>query len=229
MNIDAFKPVRDLERAICEYTGAPFAVAINSCSMALLLAVAWHMHQNFDLLTMPVRWDERPQIEIPQRTYVSVPMSIIHAGGRPTFRDEEWLGLYQLKPLPVWDSARWFTSGMYKRQIVRQGDFLIGGAPMTGQMVCCSFHVAKTLADTQGGAILLDDPEADAWLRRARFDGRTEHVAPKDNTITHLGWHAYMSPDVATRLLWRLARLPAHNEPLPNDDYPDLSVMEIFK
>src|SRR3546814_2057911 len=29
------------------------------------------------------------EVQIPKRTYVSVPMSIIHAGGRPTFRDEE--------------------------------------------------------------------------------------------------------------------------------------------
>jgi hypothetical protein len=33
-----------------------------------------------------------PQIEIPKRTYVGVPYAIREAGGRPTFRDEEWIG-----------------------------------------------------------------------------------------------------------------------------------------
>ena len=96
-------------------------------------------------------------------------------------------------------------------------------------MICCSFHASKTLGDTQAGCILHDNHEADAWLRRARFDGRTEGVAPKDDTFTQIGYHCYMSPDVAARLLLKLAVLPKHNEPLPNDDYPDLSTMEIFK
>jgi hypothetical protein len=51
-------------------------------------------------------------------------------------------------------------------------------------------------------------PEADAWLRRARFDGRTEGVAPKDDTFEQLGWHCYMSADVAAALLLKLHSLP---------------------
>lgn len=247
MMIDAFKPVRDLEAAICQYTGAPYAVAVNSCSMALLLAVAWHLrrfsdyqhvgHTNMPPPGTPMQsyLRNRPDIEIPKRTYLSVPMSIIHAGGRPTFRDEEWLGAYQLKPLPVWDSARWFTSDIYRLENwvlppdERAAMQYYNSWADQHAMVCTSFHASKTLGDTQGGAILHDNPEADAWLRRARFDGRTEGWAPVDDPVPQVGWHAYMSPDVATRLLWRLARLPRHNAPLPNDDYPNLSTLEIFK
>ena len=96
-------------------------------------------------------------------------------------------------------------------------------------MACVSFHASKTLGDTQGGAILHDNAVADAWLRKARFDGRTEGIAPKDDVFTFAGWHCYMSPDVAARLLWKLSVLPKHNEPLPNDDYPDLSLHEAFR
>ena len=219
--MNAFNAVHDFERALCEYTGAPFAVAVNSCSMALLLAVAWHLPER-------KRWfplEGRPAIEIPKRTYLSVPMSIIHAGGRPTFRDDDWLGCYQLKPLPVVDCARWFTAGLWEAV---NGIGIATKRVVPPSMLCVSFHHSKTLGDTQGGAILLDNPEADAWLRRARFDGRTEGVAPKDDKPI-LGWHCYMSPDVATRLTWRLSKLPLHNAPLPNDDYPDLSKLEIFR
>lgn len=218
----AYQVVRDLEAAICEYTGAPYCVTTNSCTMALTLAVAYWKQR------LRTAWPHN--IEIPKRTYVSVPMAIIHAGGRPTFRDEEWLGAYQLKPLPVWDSARFFTWGMYKGMI--DIDFekrLLHTQNAAGSMACVSFHASKILGDTQGGAILHDNPEADAWLRRARFDGRTEGVAPKDDNFTHIGWHCYMSPDVAARLLLKLSVLPRHNKPLPNDPYPDLSTMEIFK
>ena len=42
-------------------------------------------------------------------------------------------------------------------------------------------------------------------------------------------WHAYLSPDVAARLLWKLSGLPRHNADLPRSDYPDLSTLEAFK
>lgn len=215
---------RDFEKALCQYTGAPYAVAVNSCTMALLLAVAWHLR--FDEASyLPGETHNRRSIEIPRRTYVSVPQSIIHAGGRPSFRDEDWIGAYQLKPLPVWDSARWLSSLFYHGSWQRGERREFG----EGAMVCVSFHWSKTLGIQQGGAILHDNPEADRWLRRARFDGRTEGVAPKDDRFDMVGWHCYMSPEVAAEGLMRLSLLPRNNHPLPNDDYPDLSQMEIFR
>jgi len=192
----------EFEVALCEYTGAKYAVAVNSCTMALLLAVRWHVMSHCT-----------DGVNIPRRTYVSVPMSIIHAGEWPEFRDEDWVGSYELKPLNVWDCARSFTSGMY----------------ISGQMQCVSFHASKTLGLEQGGAILHDDDEADAWFRKARFDGRTEGVTPKDDHFDMIGWHCYMNPSTAAQGLLKLHSLPKHNQPLPNDDYPDLSQMEIFK
>lgn len=216
--MNPFQVVKDFESELAKYTGAPFAVTTTSCTMALLLAMAYHFrgvpHQQRP-------WIGRPMIEIPRRTYVGVPMSIVHAGGRPTFRDEDWVGAYQLKPLPVWDCARIFTSGMYSHQeeAVRKGMFQ-----------CVSFHWNKTLGIQQGGAILHADPIADEWLRLARFDGRAEGVAPKDQAAWPvIGWHAYLAPETAAAGLVRLASLPRENLPLPWDDYPDLSTLALFK
>ena len=97
--IDAFRVVRDFERAIAEYTGAPYVTSVNSCTMALLLACA------FAKVTT---------VSIPKFTYVSVPQSIIHAGGKVWFDDRQWRGEYELFPYAIWDSARRFTSGMYR-------------------------------------------------------------------------------------------------------------------
>jgi dTDP-4-amino-4,6-dideoxygalactose transaminase len=229
---NAHSITREFEAALCEYTGAPYAVAVNSCTMALLLAVAWSTRDiprehwaAGDPLPLP-------EVSIPKHTYVSVPQSIIHAGGLPVFRDEAWVGCYQLKPLPIWDSARWFSYAMFEGgrspgiyrpkgwQALRDN---------ANKYLCVSFHSSKILGDTQGGAILHDNAEADAWFRRARFDGRAEGVAPKDDNGIILGWHCYMSPDVSARLLNKLYFLPRHNEPMPNDDYPDLSQLECFK
>ena len=209
---DPFQVVKDFEAALCEYTGAPYAVTTTSCTMALLLAVAWHLDRGpaGNLFRRP---EQMERISIPKRTYVGVAQSIIHAGGHPVFRDEEWVGSYRLRPLPVWDCARIFTSGMYD----------------ASGMACVSFHWAKTLGIQQGGAILHDDPEADRWLRMARFDGREEGVAPKDQKEWIVGWHCYMAPATAAEGLTRLRLIPRHNDPLPNDDYPDLSTMDIFR
>ncbi len=216
-----FQVVKDFERALCEYTGAPYAVTTTSCTMALTLAVAWHLknmngHSDFNA----ENW-QTYRVEIPKRTYVGVPYAIREAGGRPTFRDESWLGVYQLRPLPVWDAARWFTGGMYAAEQYT-------AAP--GVMLCVSFHWLKTLGIQQGGAILHDDAEVDEWLRRARFDGRAEGVAPKDDSFPlERAWHAYMAPETAAAGLVRLAALPKHNDPIPNDDYPDLSTLRVFQ
>ena len=234
---DPFQVVRDFEAAVAEYTGAPYCVSVSSCTMALLLAVAWHLREEQPGIEIDAGGHHpivtrRIDVEIPKRTYVGVPMSIIHAGGRPTFRDDEWDGAYPLRPLPVWDSARWFTGGMY--QALQSWEDWRLAKHKGGPLLCVSFHASKTLGDTQGGAILHDNPEADGWLRRARFDGRREGERPADQAesltgFDVVGWHCYMSPDVAARLLVKLRILPRHNGPLPNDEYPDLSKMEIFK
>jgi dTDP-4-amino-4,6-dideoxygalactose transaminase len=231
MRYEPHQITKEFEKALCEYTGAKYAVAVNSCTMALLLSAAWHLRPG-PLLTIDEYGSPtllRDPVEIPKRTYCSVPMSIIHAGGRPTFRDEEWIGSYQLKPLPVWDSARYFTSGMYR------GSYDLGNSHFverdcSGQFLCVSFHWTKILGTEfrQGGAILHDNDEADAWFRRARFDGRTEGVAPKDDKFEMIGWHCYMDPTTAEALLNTLKTLPQHNEPLQNSDYPDLSKYEVF-
>jgi dTDP-4-amino-4,6-dideoxygalactose transaminase len=197
---------RQFEKALAEYTGAKYAVTVTSCTMAIQLALAWWCSTGKN-------WGH---VEMPRLSYVGVPAAILNASSRPLeimFRDEDWQGEYGLFPSPVWDSARRFTSGMYR----------------PGAMQCVSFHASKILGDSQGGAILHDNDAADAWLRRARFDGRTEGADPKTDQVQWPSWHCYMSPDVAARLLWRLSVLPTHNADLPRSGYPDLSQLDAFK
>lgn len=200
---------RDFEAALCEYTGAKFAVTTTSCTQAILLACAFWANRN-----QTIKADGQPlEVWMPRLSYIGVPAAIKQAGFMPRFRDEDWQGEYELMPLPVWDSARKFTSGMYRPRA----------------MQCLSFHWAKILGLSQGGAVLHDNEEADAWLRRARFDGRTEGVDPKNDQVQYPSWHAYLSPEVAAQGLMKLATLPRHNADLPRSDYPDLSTMKAFQ
>ena len=216
--ISPYQVVKDFESALCEYTGSKHAVTTTSCTMAILLACEWQKHSHS--IRAVVRGKEgdyrptsMPTITIPKYTYVGVPMSIIHAGFNVKFTDIGWCGHYALDPFLIIDSARWLTNGIYS----------------PGEFRCLSFHWTKTLSIGQGGAILHDNDEADEWLRMMRFDGRKEGLKPRSQKSWVMGHHCYMSPRDAAEGLHRLSVLPRHNEPIPNDNYPDLSALEIFK
>jgi dTDP-4-amino-4,6-dideoxygalactose transaminase len=195
--VNPYKVIHDFEEAVAEYTGAPYCVTTDSCTNALLLCCKY--------LKVGTVW-------IPKFTYKGVADSIVNAGGKVCFRDDEWRGSYQLAPYPILDSARRFTSGMYG-----------------GGYVCLSFHWSKILGIQQGGAILHSDPEAHDWFKRMRFDGRREGVHPKEDTFDLVGLHCRMSPEIAAEGLVRLSLLPKHNKDLPNSDYSDLSLAPCFK
>lgn len=200
----SYQVTRDFEKELAAYTGAKYAVAVGSCSVAIQLAVKWCDQPQTNHMT---------DIQIPRHTYPSVPMAIINAGCGVMWRDEVWRGAYQLSPFPVWDSARRFTSGMY----------------VVGQFQCVSFSSSKILGIEQGGAILHDNDEADPWFRRMRFDGRTEGVATVDDDFREIGLHAIMLPSIAAQLLLKLSFLPKHNADLPMIEYPDLSKFRVFQ
>jgi len=200
---DAYEVTRQFERALCEYTGAKYAVAVNSCTAAIELAM--RRHSTMDNYGM--------RVVMPSRTYPSVPMACMRAGFRIQFVDFGWRGFYRIAPLPVYDCARRFTSGMY----------------VPGQYQCMSFSSSKILGIEQGGAILHDNEEADPWFRRMRFDGRTEGVATVDDNYREIGLHCIMLPSIAAQLLLKLSFLPKHNEDMPEVPYPDLSTFKIFQ
>jgi dTDP-4-amino-4,6-dideoxygalactose transaminase len=191
----AFDVVRQFEDALAEYTGAGEAVVVDSCTNAIFLSLLWC---------------GKKIVGLPKRTYVGVAQSALNAGYEIEWLDAPWSGCYLLWGTPIWDSARRFRAGMYQET-------------HPGALVCVSFQIAKHLPIGRGGAILTDNADTAAWLRRARFDGRTpgDSAAP----IQVPGYHMYMPPPDAARGLWLLSWLPRDNEDLPNDDYPDLSLI----
>lgn len=203
MDYKPYQVVRQFEEAVAFYCGSPHAVAVNSCTNGLFLC----------LQLMKARGKLPFEVNIPKRTYVGVAHSIKNSGCRPTFRNETWSGMYQLRELPIYDAARRFTQGMY----------------LEGTFIVTSHHWAKPLGVQQGGMILTDDADAVEWLKRARFDGRTEGVKPKDDKFDVPGWHMYMTPEIAAEGLVRLSFLKSRNPDMPNDDYPDLSKAPIFQ
>ena len=184
------------EEEVAEYTGAPYAVSVDSCTNALFLCCKY----------LNVK-----DVEIPKKTYVSVAQSIMHAGGVVNLGDDDWQGVYQLKPYPIYDAAKRFTSSMYQ----------------SNTFMCLSFHIKKHLKIGKGGMVLTDNNEAVKWLKKARYEGR-EEVPYHADDISTLGWNMYMTPVEAATGLMLMQNMPRHNEDLM-ENYPDLSKFSLFK
>lgn len=196
------KITEEFETAICEYTGAPYAVAVDNASNALEICLKY-LNVKDQVIT------------IPSNTYPSVPAELVLSGNKVKFnelhpalrelteRERKYFinfynrsgidpqrlselrmltGEYQLDPLPIWDSALRFTSNMY-----REGQFQI--LSFTGQW--------KILKTCKGGAILTDNKYAVDWMRRYRFSGRRAKSYHEDY-FDMVGKNYYLHPIFAT-------------------------------
>lgn len=196
MKHNPYKIVQMFEEEVAEYTGSPYAVALDNCTDALFLCCAY----------LKVN-----EVTIPKKTYLSVPQAVMASGGKVLFEDLDWKGIYQLKPYPIYDSARRFTSNMY----------------IPDSFMCLSFHPKKTLKMRKGGMILTDNEDAYKWLKKARHEGRDEIPYTQDN-IKFLGWNMYMTPPDAAEGLWLMTSMPKYNEDYI-EDYTDLTKNDLFK
>lgn len=192
MKHNPFNIVKMFEEEVAIYTGAPYAVAVDSCTNALFLCC---------------RYLKVETVFIPKRTYLSVPQSIIHSGGKVVLENREWSGVYDLKPYPIYDAALRFTSKMY----------------LPKSLMCLSFHYKKHLPIGKGGMILTDDLRTAEWLKRARYEGRSEK-SYKEDTINELGWNMYMTPMEAAIGLSLMQNINLDNPDLVEENgYRDLN------
>ena len=207
-----YKITEDFEKALSDYTGAPYVVTLDNMSNALFLALYYEKN-----VTKTITGNT---IGIPCRTYPSVPCEIIHAGGKVEFEEVDGTtlkGAYQLYPTKVWDSALRFTADMY----------------IPNTHMCLSFTGPyKHLKLSKGGMILTDDETAYEWFKKARFSGRNQ-MSYHEDTFDMIGWNFYMMPEIAARGIlmmnqfYNLDGTPKHNEDLELP-YPDLSQYKVY-
>lgn len=188
------------EQRLCEYTGAPYAVAVDRCTNAILLAMEYYRHK-------------RHRVILPTHTYLSVPMTLINYGYNVWLEYNDWMGSYQIGRTNIYDYAVGFEKNMYK----------------AGQVQCVSFQQKKRLAIGKGGAILLDDKEMYEKLKRMRHDGRNSAIPTAEDTGIIMGYHMYMSPDEAVRGVLLLNQLSEHYTNGSFRDYPDISKIDCLK
>lgn len=199
--MNPWQVVDEFEKVVADYAGAPYGVAVDSCTNALFLSLVLH-RLNHGVC----------EVTLPCQTYVGVPHAVINAGHTCKFISSAWSGIYQLVGTRIIDSARRFRADAY----------------VPNSLTCLSFHWYKHLPIGRAGMILLDNEDDYKLLKRMRYDGRTEMVAPADDTFDVPGYHMMTSPENATHGLMLMAHMPDYNEDIPWDDYPDLSKYKYF-
>ena len=198
--------VEFFEKEIADFCGSKHAIAVDSCTNALFLAFKYLSKEN-----------NMTPVQVPKKTYVSVPMSIKHAGFNIDFVDRDWIGDYKLNPYPVIDSACRFEKNMYK-----------------GGYVCLSFHFKKIIPIGKGGMILTDNDSAAKWFKKVRYDGRESYFYNDilETDIDELGYHIYMTPEQASRGIEQFYKAKNENKTICgcSSEYKvDLSKLSIFK
>jgi dTDP-4-amino-4,6-dideoxygalactose transaminase len=94
-----FDKIFEFERALAEYTGAPYAIMTDCCTHAIELCL---------------RYDRVKNTKFSAFTYLSIPMTMEKLSVRYTYTDEEWVGEYPFYWTRIWDSARRLERGMYR-------------------------------------------------------------------------------------------------------------------
>lgn len=195
----SFGTVTEFENKIAEYFGSKYAVATDCCTHAIELCL---------------RYTEVPFLEVPTRTYISIPFLAKKLGIELKWKDEEWNDYYYLGDTNIIDAAVLWRKNSY----------------INKTFMCLSFQFQKHLNLGRGGMILTNDKEAAIELKKMSYDGRNPDTPWREQNIETVGYHYYMTPEIATI---GLKKLPEAMTTTPRKwvitDWPDLRKMGIFQ
>tara|TARA_Y100001937_G_scaffold122826_1_gene184649 strand:- start:1354 stop:1944 length:591 start_codon:yes stop_codon:yes gene_type:complete len=159
--------------------------------------------------------DQKVQsITVPKRTYISVPFLANKLNVELNWKDENWQDYYYIGDTNIIDAAVLWKNNSY----------------IPDTFMCLSFQFRKHLSLGRGGMILTDNEEASKRLKKMSYDGRLPNVPWREQNISSMGYHYYMTPETAQL---GLSKLPKAITTKPSkwtiEDWPDLTKMEIFK
>jgi dTDP-4-amino-4,6-dideoxygalactose transaminase len=96
--------------------------------------------------------------------------------------------------------------------------------------MCLSFQFKKHLNLGRGGAILLQNKDDYDTLKKMSYDGRDLSRPWAEQDIDTIGYHYYMTPEVAKTGIELLnERKKTPGKKWSHRDYPDLREMSVFK
>jgi dTDP-4-amino-4,6-dideoxygalactose transaminase len=196
-----FEVVSAFENKVSEFFGSKYAVAVDSCTHGLELCL---------------RYTNETKINVPKRTYLSVPFLAEKMGLEREWRDEDWENHYTINygDKKIIDAAVLWKKNSY----------------IPNTFMCISFQYQKHLSLGRGGIILMDNEVDYISLKKMSYDGRLPNIPWRDQDIDTVGFHYYMTPETAQLGLDKLqTAIDTPPRQWVVTDWPDLTNMKIFK
>ncbi len=223
----------EFEQRFARYVGVPYAVALNSATAALHLALAVLNVSDGEVITTPMTFvstnhailynsaepvfaDIEPdtlnidprsiEANLTDRTRAII---VVHYGGHACDMDAI-LDLAEDRGIPVLEDVAHGAGGTYKGR-------KLGSLGTLGSF---SFHAVKNLATGDGGMLTFSDPEYDARLRRLRWVGIDKDTWDRSEvdekyswyySVQELGWKYHMNDIAAAIGLVQLEKLDRAN------------------
>ena len=198
----SFNKIKEFENKVAEFYGAPYAVAVDCCTHGVELCL---------------RYQKFSYIEVPKRTYISIPFLANKLGIGLKWKDENWKDYYYVTNhdgfTPIIDAALLWKKDSY----------------IAGTFMCVSFQFRKHLSLGRGGMILCDNEHDALELKKMTYDGRHPDIPWREQDISTMGYHYYMTPETAELGLLKLPKA-IETEPVQwtINDWPDVSKMQVF-
>jgi len=221
----------ELEKQICEVTGAKYAVVVANGTAALHLAA------------LTAGFQEGDEVIVSSITFAASSNCVLYCGAKPVFADIK-ADTYNIDPASVRSLITPRTKGIvavdftgqsveidelkaicqeHNLMFIQDAAHSIGtkykGHPIgsLADMTCFSFHPVKTVTGGEGGAITTNNYDMYRKLMRLRTHGITrnqeEMVNPTDalwyNEQVELGYNYRITDFQSALLLSQLRKLPA--------------------
>lgn len=194
----SFEIIKTFENEVAKFYNAPYAIATDSCTHGVELCL---------------RYFGAKEINVPKRTYLSIPFLAHKLNIKLNWKDENWTDYYYLTDNIIDAAVLWKKNGY-----------------IPGTFMSVSFQYQKHLSLGRGGIILTDNQDVAIQLKKMSYDGRNPDKLWRDQNINTIGYHYYMTPETAQL---GLNKLPKAIETIPKQwtvkDWPDLTQMDIFK
>jgi len=161
-----------------------------------------------------LRYENVKSIFVPKRTYVSIPMLANKLNIQLIWKDEDWKDYYYLTDNIIDAAVLWKRNSYIPRTYMS-----------------ISFQFRKHLSLGRGGVILTDNKQAALELKKMSYDGRHPDYSWSTQNIKTIGYHYYMTPEIAQNGLNKLENaITTKPKQWTVNDWPDLKEqMDVFK
>lgn len=194
-----FEPLFEFERAVAEFWGAKYAVAVDCCTHALELSLRVNPWQI---------------VYCPTNTYISVPMMLEKINRHCQYIERKWTEYYYMTDTVIDAAACWKRDGYVagKLMCISFGHKKHINVGKGGMILLDDYELYKRLQKIR-------------YDGRSIHSG----VMYVDDDVTELGYHYYMTPETAAvglSIFNQKKDLPA--KIVTQADYPDIRKFTYF-